>query len=56
MTQVLISCPSTGDLVPTGVYAFTIEDLEPSPYVLERCRDCHGPHEWIREDAILSLH
>lgn len=27
--------------------AFTIEELAPDPYMLERCPDCHEPHEWI---------
>lgn len=54
MTQAQISCPVTGDLVPTGVYVVTLEDIAPSPYTLERCPECGGPHEWIREDAVLS--
>ena len=56
LTQVLISCPNSGDLVPTGEYAVAIEDLAPSPYVLSWCPGCDGSHEWIREDAIVSLH
>ena len=56
MTQVLISCPHSGELVPTGVYVVAIEDLAPSPYVLSRCPRCNGLHEWIREDAIARLH
>ena len=56
MTQVLISCPTSGELVPTGEYAVAIEDLAPSPYVLSHCPGCDGSHEWIREDAVASLH
>ena len=55
-TQVLISCPDSGELVPTGVYALTVEDLVPSPYVLSWCPGCDGTHESTREDAITSLH
>jgi hypothetical protein len=56
VTQALISCPMTGDLVPTGIYVITIEDLQPSPYLLDPCSGCDGLHEWIREDAVLSNH
>jgi len=56
MTQILIACPITGNVVPTGVYVLTIEDLAPNPYILERCHACREPHEWIREDAVMSLH
>jgi len=56
LTQVLISCPNSGELVPTGEYALAIEDLTPSPYVLGRCPGCDGSHDWSRENAILRLH
>ena len=56
MTQALISCPASGDLVPTGIYVVALQDLALSPYLLDPCPECDDPHEWIREDAVLSIH
>lgn len=56
MTQVQIVCPVIGELVPTGTYAVTLEDLDPGPRVIDPCPACAWAHEWTRDEAILSLH
>ena len=53
MPQVLIPCPVTGDLVPTGVQVTTPEDVEPEGNLLIACPECGRDHEWKREDAAL---
>lgn len=56
MTQVHIVCPVKGELIPTGTYAVTIEDLEPSRRVVDPCPACAWAHEWTPDEAILSPH
>ena len=54
MPQVLIPCPVTGDLVPTGVQVTTLEDVEPEGNLLIACPECGRDHEWTRKDAVLA--
>jgi hypothetical protein len=51
---VLITCPQTGELVPTGVTAALLDEL-PSVNVLSGCADCGGDHEWQRDEAVITV-
>ena len=51
---VLITCPQTGDLVPTGVTADVLAELPPVN-VLIGCRDCGEDHEWRRDEAVITV-
>jgi hypothetical protein len=50
----LITCPQTGDLVPTGVTADVLDEL-PSVNVLNGCPACGGDHEWRRDEAVITV-
>ena len=50
----LITCPQTGELVPTGVTADVLDEL-PAVNVLNGCRDCGGDHEWRRDEAVITV-
>ena len=56
MPPVLIACPQTDNLVPTGAHADDPEDLEhlPEENLLIACRECGRDHEWSREDAVIA--
>ena len=54
MPPVLISCPTTGDLVPTGVNVISLEELGDGKLVLIACPDCGRDHDWTRRDAVLA--
>ena len=54
MPQVLISCPITGELIPTGVHVVSLEDVERQGNLLIACPECGRDHEWKREDAVLA--
>jgi hypothetical protein len=51
---VLINCPQTDDLVPTGVTADVLDNL-PEVNVLNGCQACGGDHEWRRDEAIVTV-
>jgi hypothetical protein len=51
---VLIICPQTGDLVPTGVTADVLDEL-PAVNVLIGCPSCGGDHEWGRNEAVITV-
>ena len=51
---VLITCPRTGDLVPTGVTADVLDEL-PAVNVLNGCAECGGDHEWRRDEAVITV-
>ena len=55
MALVLISCPITGRLVPTGIKAEGEDELNTGGHVLLRCPDCGGDHQWGPEDAALAV-
>jgi hypothetical protein len=55
MAPVLIACPATDALVPTGTNASTLADLEPTNLLLD-CPDCGRDHEWPPLDAVLSAY
>jgi hypothetical protein len=50
---VLITCPTSGDLVPTGVPARALDEL-PALNLLVGCDRCGGDHEWTRDDAVVT--
>ena len=55
MPQVLIACPTSGDLVPTGVDVVTLEQVYDEPgHHLNPCSVCGRDHEWNREEAVLA--
>jgi hypothetical protein len=49
---VLITCPSSGDLVATGVLARVLDEL-PALNVLLDCERCGEDHEWTHRDAVV---
>jgi hypothetical protein len=55
MAAVLISCPRTGALVPTGANVEDIEELEPTNLLID-CPDCGADHEWSPVEAVLSVY
>lgn len=54
MPPVLISCPITGDLVPTGVNATNLEELGDDKLLLIARPECGRDHDWTRADAVLA--
>jgi hypothetical protein len=50
---VLIACPDTGDLVPTGVRADLLPDL-PAINHLEACAGCGNDHDWTRDESVVT--
>ena len=52
MAAVLISCPETGGLVPTGVNVRDLDELN-AENVLIDCPDCGLDHPWTSVDAVL---
>ena len=54
MRQVLISCPVTGDLVPTGKEATSLEALEHTDQLLIDCLGCGQDHGWNAFDATVT--
>ena len=55
MAPVLISCPVTDPLVPTGIEAESEDELDTEGHVLQGCPDCGGDHEWDSSDAALAV-
>jgi len=55
MAAVLISCPTTGGLVPVGVQATELEELEPDNVIAD-CPECGSEHHWEPIDAVLIAH
>jgi len=53
MYTVLIACPETLDLVPTGFDAETLDDLE-DDNTLFYCPACGADHAWTRLEAVLA--
>ena len=55
MAAVLISCPRTGALVPTGANVQHIEELDAANLLID-CPDCGADHEWTPVEAVLSVY
>jgi hypothetical protein len=51
---VLITCETSGDLVPTGLHARSIYEL-PTLNVLVGCDRCGEDHEWTRDGAVITV-
>ncbi|HEX7224969.1 MAG TPA: hypothetical protein VF367_05265 [Candidatus Limnocylindria bacterium] len=50
---VLVSCPKTGELVPSGFWADTLDELEAENELLD-CPACGSDHRWTPPEAILG--
>jgi hypothetical protein len=55
MAAVLISCPATDALVPTGMNVSSLDELKPTNLLLD-CPDCGRDHEWTPREAVLSAY
>ena len=54
MQPVLISCPVTGDLVPTGTQAATLGAVDDTDHLLIDCVGCGQDHAWVASDATVA--
>ena len=56
MPPILIWCPTTDVLVPTGMQADDAEDLEhlPETNVLLACPACGLDHIWEQNDSVVA--
>jgi hypothetical protein len=54
MAPVLIMCPTTGDLVPTGENVQSLDELAAEEHLLIACSDCGRDHQWTAVDALLA--
>jgi hypothetical protein len=56
MPPVLIACPESGTLVPTGAHADDAEDLDhlPDENLLTDCPNCGNDHVWTPMDAVVA--
>ena len=56
MPPILITCPSTEDLVPTGQHADSAQELEElhGRFTLLGCPQCGRDHAWTATDAVLA--
>jgi hypothetical protein len=52
-SPVLIICPKTGQLVPTGIFAETLDDLA-SRNQMYACPACGADHEWSADEATVA--
>ncbi len=55
MPPVLITCPASGALVPTGAQAQSLAQLDIDGYLLIACPECGRDHEWTPLDAQLAV-
>jgi hypothetical protein len=55
MAAVLIACPESGGLVPTGVNVRDLDELD-AENVLIDCPDCGLDHPWTKFDAVLPAY
>ena len=54
MRQVMIRCPNTEELAPTGVEAPSPEKLDQPSYLLIDCLECGQDHSWEPSQATLA--
>jgi len=56
MPPILVMCPITEDLVPTGQHADSEEELEAlqGRFTMLACPECGRDHEWASPDAVLA--
>ena len=50
---VLVACPLTGEPVPTGYWADSLEELEPLNQLID-CPACGDDHDWSPAQAELG--
>lgn len=53
MQIVLIACPETNELVPTGSRVSNRQELEPVN-VLLTCPSCGTNHQWVPDEAVVT--
>ncbi|MGI8657465.1 MAG: hypothetical protein ACR2K4_01680 [Candidatus Limnocylindria bacterium] len=53
MPPVLITCPITDDLIPTGLDVNDLDELQ-ADNLLTACPVCGRDHEWTPADAVLA--
>jgi hypothetical protein len=54
MPLVLIACPETWSLVPSGLTAASVDELDDTPQFLVGCLACGGNHVWEKWEATVS--
>ena len=54
MHQVMIWCPFSGDLVPTGLAVTSLQKLDQAEYLLIDCLECGQDHLWEPSQATLA--
>jgi hypothetical protein len=52
--SVLIACPVTGDLVPSGLKVSSIDELDDRPQSLTECLACGVNHVWEKWEATIA--
>jgi hypothetical protein len=53
MPPILIACPVSGNLIPTGSEANRLGEASKPGVVLD-CPDCGQDHEWDARDAVFA--
>ena len=53
MAIIMITCPSKGSAVSTGIEVSDVEQLPPVTATMV-CSACGGVHEWTKDQAWLS--
>lgn len=53
MAQVVIQCPVTEGLIPTGMNVVATDEIRPHGNLVIACSDCGRDHEWGRRDAVV---
>ena len=51
MPRIITTCPTTGQLVPTGYRSTDLDLAQPSGVKSFRCSSCGKVHEWSARDA-----
>lgn len=54
MPPVLVSCPVTGEFVPTGMNVVSLEELDADEYLVIACSQCGRDHVWTPGEAVLA--
>lgn len=56
MPPILIMCPFTEDLVPTGQHADSADELEAlqGRFTMLACPECGRDHVWTATEAVLA--
>ena len=54
MPYVLVLCPVSGDLVPSGLKISSLDELDDNPQFLIACLACGANHVWQKWEATLT--